>query len=654
MSLLKQLLLSVTIAIVCILAGTLAFSIDAARQYLDGQLQSESENAVSSLALSLSQPGSQDETTRELLMMALYDSGHFRSIRMTDPDGAVLFERERPSARDTKTAPNWFNRWLPLSAPTAVRDVSDGWRQLGKVSLTVDNAYAQDALWESSVRVLLLVLGAGIVWGLFAMLLVRWLKRALREEIAEQVRAIADGGEPLVPRRARVAELASVSRVISDVRERVRADAQEQSGRIESLQVEVNQDPVTGLANRKYFLNELRRELAEPTEQLEYGVPGGHVLIFRQRDLAAINTSMSRNEADEWLRSVAQRVIQVVNALSAPRPHVARLNGSDFSILMPGFSGPQATRFVQRVRQVLQPVRVAVRPGQLCRWAFALTDYTEACDVTRLLARLDHGLMCAESAGHGDIEYVPVGHADSLRGGTSETAWRSLLTAAIAENRLVLSVRGMVYEGATQQPRHEASLCLLDADGMELPASAFMPAAVRLDLSAECDLRAIALGFQWLANNEGDLVVMVSLPSLLMPTFLSEMNGLLQAAAQTPAVAHRLALEIDAHGLVAFCPEVEAFCRQTVAAGARVGLRRLAQQPAAIMHLHRMPLDYVKLGGDFMDNLETSPGGAQLLIAVATTARMLGMNVYAEAVRAPAVAQLLRDQGVHIAVDAQI
>src|SRR5690606_29512112 len=127
----------------------------------------------------------------------------------------------------------------------------------------------------------------------------------------------------------------SVSRVISDVRERVRADAQEQSGRIESLQVELNQDPITGLANRKYFLNELRRELVEPTEQLEYGVPGGHVLIFRQRDLAAINTSMSRNEADEWLRSVAQRIMQVVNALSVPRPQVARLNGSDFSILMP-------------------------------------------------------------------------------------------------------------------------------------------------------------------------------------------------------------------------------------------------------------------------------------------------------------------------------
>ena len=55
MSLLKQLLLSVTIAIAAILTGVLAFSIDAARTYLDGQLQSESDNTASALALLLSQ-----------------------------------------------------------------------------------------------------------------------------------------------------------------------------------------------------------------------------------------------------------------------------------------------------------------------------------------------------------------------------------------------------------------------------------------------------------------------------------------------------------------------------------------------------------------------------------------------------------------------
>lgn len=81
MSLLKQLLLSVTVAISCILAGTLMFSIDGARDYLNTQLQVQSENAATSLALSLSQPHNQDPVTRELLMSALFDTGQFRNVR---------------------------------------------------------------------------------------------------------------------------------------------------------------------------------------------------------------------------------------------------------------------------------------------------------------------------------------------------------------------------------------------------------------------------------------------------------------------------------------------------------------------------------------------------------------------------------------------
>ena len=52
MSILRQLLLSVTIAIGVILLGTLALSVNAAREYLSGQLQVQSTDASVSLALS--------------------------------------------------------------------------------------------------------------------------------------------------------------------------------------------------------------------------------------------------------------------------------------------------------------------------------------------------------------------------------------------------------------------------------------------------------------------------------------------------------------------------------------------------------------------------------------------------------------------------
>ena len=284
MSLLKRLLLSVTVAILAILAGTLAFSIGAARQYLDGQLQSESDNAASSLALSLSQPANQDPVTRELLMMALFDSGQFHQIRLTAPNGTPIFARQQPIGKeDADEVPQWFDYLLPLTRPRAVRAVSDGWRQVGELSVTVDNGYARKALWRSSIRMAALVLGAGLAWALFVALLLRWFSRVLREEIAAQVRGIGTRAPPGAhPARTRVAELTAVVSAIDDTRERVRATTQEQTERIESLELEVNRDPVTRLPNRRYFVNELRRALSG---QAGEAAAHGHVLLFRQRDL---------------------------------------------------------------------------------------------------------------------------------------------------------------------------------------------------------------------------------------------------------------------------------------------------------------------------------------------------------------------------------
>jgi EAL domain-containing protein (putative c-di-GMP-specific phosphodiesterase class I)/GGDEF domain-containing protein len=672
MSLLKRLLLSVTVAILVILAGTLAFSIGAARQYLDGQLQSESENAASSLALSLSQPSNQDPVTRELLMMALFDSGQFRHIRLTAPDGKELFARQQAEAAPAaKEAPSWFSRLLPLTQPTAERAVSDGWRQVGQLSVAVDNSYAGTALWHSSVRMTALVLVAGAAWALFVAVLLNWFRRVLREEVSAQVRAIGTQASPsasaAAPSRARVAELSSLVSAIDDTRERVRATEQEQTQRIESLELEVNRDPVTRLPNRRYFVNELRRALGGDTGQ---AASHGHVLLFRQRDLQALNADMTRANVDEWLTGIGQRVGEILATQAAsgayppgtPGGQLARLNGSDFVVLLPGVQGPQAMHLVQQIRQMLQSLRIAVADGTWCRWAYALTDYAPSSSVGDVLARLDHALMRAESAGHAEIEYVAYDAHEAQRNATSESQWQHMLSAALLHpqhpQQLALGISTQAYEGPQgREERNEASLELREPGGQTLPGSLFLPVAVRLGLSADFDLRAIALGLQWLQQHAGaSLIVRVSLPSLGQAYFLPKLQALLgQQTSQDPDQAHqtlaRLILELDAHGVIACPDELAMFCTLARQNGIRVGLRRLDQQPMALAHLHALPLAYVKLGGDFAAHSNDNPGSRHLLQAMAQTAQELRLRVYAAGALDARTTALLRQQGVGVQVN---
>src|SRR5690606_28618215 len=156
MSILRRLLLSLTLAIGIILLGTLVLSINAARGYLSDQLQVQSTDAAVSLALSLSQPANNDPVTQELLVSALFDGGHFALVRLADPQGAVMVER---GAQPAASVPGWFQALAPLANRAASHAVSDGWRQIGEVTLVANDAYAWETLWASSLRMTALITG---------------------------------------------------------------------------------------------------------------------------------------------------------------------------------------------------------------------------------------------------------------------------------------------------------------------------------------------------------------------------------------------------------------------------------------------------------------------------------------------------------------
>ncbi|MEN5346017.1 LapD/MoxY N-terminal periplasmic domain-containing protein [Achromobacter mucicolens] len=640
MSILRQLLLSVTLAISVILLGTLALSVNSAREYLSGQLQVQSTDAAVSLALSLSQPANNDPVVQELLVSALYDGGHFSLVRLTDPDGKVLIERR--STATAASVPAWFQALAPLDSQAASHAVSDGWRQIGEVTLIANDAYAWEALWRSSLKMIALVVGAGILWAIFAFVLVGWIKNRLLREISDHVRGIGRDapGEQV---EARVPELSGVVQALNQTRERIHASVEEQNAKIESLELELNQDPVTGLPNRKYFVNEFRRAL-ETRAAGTSRVDGGHVLVFRQRDLADLNRHMPREFIDQWLRTACERIQGTLKRMHVAAPMLARLNGSDFALLLPGCAAPQAMMVAEQVRADLHASRIPVGEGHLCRWAQAMTDYGHGSQAGAVLARLDFGLMRAESAGNDQVVIAGATdtHSPSEAG---ERAWKDAIQTALEGRHFELSTEPLLALNG-RVVRTEAMLMLRTAPDQEpIPATLFIPPAVRLDLVAECDLEAVRLGLEWLASHAGELAVRVSLPSLRGQKFLRQLALLLT---ENRPLARRLYVEIDAHGLVECHEQITAFARVAAEFGAHIGVRRLAQQFGAVAQLHTLPLSYVKLGGGFVGGMSQSPGSQQLTASVLETARSLGIAVYAEDVPDAETQRILQGLGIDI------
>jgi EAL domain-containing protein (putative c-di-GMP-specific phosphodiesterase class I) len=227
-----------------------------------------------------------------------------------------------------------------------------------------------------------------------------------------------------------------------------------------------------------------------------------------------------------------------------------------------------------------------------------------------------------------------------------EASWRSLITRALDHDRLSLEVQRVEYEGDDISSRYEGALSLEEDDPSQPPLSGhlFMPAATRLGLTSACDVRALCLALGWLGEHpDALLVIRMSVSSLLDTQFLDEVRQVCEHA--DPELTSHIIVELDAYGLCRHLEVFREFASGVIAAGLHIGLRGLDQQTDALLQLHEVDFAYVKLGGTFVHDLLSSPGGVQMMVAITETAIGMGMRVYVDDADDEATRRMVMEYG---------
>lgn len=619
-----------------LLIGTQTLGIGAAYKSLQEQLKHESESGAAALVWMLSHD-TPSPTPEEWPQLAaeLYDHGFYRLIRITDKQRNQAIEWGDAPASGYG-APGWLQLWLPLKTSEATRSFAtrDG-QYSGTVTIRAKDDEAMRELGRRSARMIAFILVMGMLWALFAIILVRWLERRILSTLCARIRKI--GAEDFKTDSLPIAEFEHLSDALNHAQRQIVATNQKQTALIELLQGEIYRDQVTRLYNRRYFMDHFKLALNSGPNAVS-----GHLLMFRQRDLAEINKHTPRSFTDQWLRSSSDQLSKLVREHGGPDAFIARMNGSDFAILLPGVSTPQAALITERVRRELRALRMPLAEHGWSRWALAFTAYSPGEKINEILARLDHALMSAEFTGNDTV--VP---ATQLPGNTTigEYSWHNALTTALDQHRFSLSTKTL-HDINGSLLHMEASLTLHDPDSEEpIPAALFLPPAVRLGLATECDIQAVRLGLDWLVGNSDKLALKLSKSSLTHPDFLARLAQMLR---DRPALSSRLILEIDAHELVDHYKEVRTFCETVTKANAQVGLGQLTQQFGVIEHLHELPVSYLKIGGDFVQAISQSPGSLQLARTIVAIAQNLDIEVYAEDVQDTLAQSTLKNLGIRV------
>src|SRR5688572_8349163 len=158
----------------------------------------------------------------------------------------------------------------------------------------------------------------------------------------------------------------------------------------EQLRVQSTIDHLTGIFNRRYFMERLREEI-ERTQR--YGTPFA-VAFIDIDNFKRINDEHGHLSGDEILKQLTKTCAKQVRDIDT----LARIGGEEFALLLPQTAPDEAEHLVERLRASVAATRAKVGDGWLdITVSIGLTSSSrEALDVNGILRRADEALYEAK------------------------------------------------------------------------------------------------------------------------------------------------------------------------------------------------------------------------------------------------------------------
>jgi len=625
MSLIRQVWLLLLGTVLLALAGSVAVTVLSSRHTLETQLSLKNSDNAQTLALALSQQHG-DPQLMSLLMTAQFDTGYYSQIRFVSADGDVIFDRHAEGA--PSKAPRWFSDLVPIESTPGMAQVSDKWHALGAVTVTSHASFAHDDLWRSTIDSAEWLAFVGLAAGLIGTLAVRGIRRPL-DATVKQAEALVEGRFMSLP-EPRVPELSRLTRAMNTMVSRVKSLFEAQAAQVESLRQQAHHDPLTGLANRRHFMR-----LLEAALEREDGTVAGGLVLLRLHDLAEVNRLHGHDAADRAILAIAQ-ALQVYPS-QVGGCFVGRLNGSDFALCLPvaGVAEESAQAVTEALRVTLPAFGSAVSV------AVGSIEIRRDMQAPQMMVAADSALAQAESRGAFGVYHDASALQPSAPQG--ERAWRSLITAAIAEERARLIEFPVVDRDGAMLHRECPLRLQLDASGLFDAASVWLPHALRGRLTPLVDLCAASLALRAIEVDGLARCVNVAPASLTDSSFASSLR---EQLLERPRAAQKLWIEVAESAALDHFTLLQALGRQLRPLGVRFGLEHAGERLARIERLYEAGLDYVKLDAAVTRGVATDTQAAEFLRTSATLLHALSLQVIAEGVADEADAKTLWACGV--------
>jgi diguanylate cyclase (GGDEF)-like protein/PAS domain S-box-containing protein len=405
----------------------------------------------------------------------------------------------------------------------------------------------------------------------------------------------------------------------------------------EQLRLQALFDPLTGLANRAFFHEQMEHAISIRKEADQQTA-----LVFIDLDaFKQINDQYGHSVGDEVLATLGQRLKSVIRAGDS----VARLGGDEFAVLLTSVDEPAEAAIVAErlLEQITAPIDVAGRHLSVAASiGIALGD----CGA-ELLKQADAAMYRAKS--HGEADYAF--YDDELDQAALNRFKRlAELRDALKGKQFTLAYQPVVSLEPFEVTGLEALLRWQHPTFGEIAPLDFIPLAEESGLIVPIGQWVLqeacfyASRLRELLGRDLAIAVNVSARQLQHPEFVEHVDSALQRA---DLPAHLLTLELTESVLVAAGERVEQQLAILKARGVKLALDDFGTGYASLSYLQSLPVDIVKIDRSFTAKIDSGGEDLALLEGIVGLGRALGLELVAEGIERDAQQGIVHDLGCH-------
>ncbi len=448
----------------------------------------------------------------------------------------------------------------------------------------------------------------------------------------EDVRLHKDGhllhvSATLSPLRDHTGAIVGLVGALRDISERRRTQAQ--------LAYLSNNDPLTGLFNRKRFEEELANAATRARQ-------GGHevaVLMLDLDNFKYVNETYGHRVGDALVAEIAEVLAEHL----APSDVLARFGGDSFAVLVPGADAARARELTDELLAAVREHETDVNGRTLRVTGSAgvlIFDGVQA-SVEDVLADVDRAMYQSKEKGRNRatlLEASDRGWVRDHRGDSIEHVIRS----ALAQDGFELFVQPIVSLCTGVMTHCEVLLRLRDGDGVVTPGR-FLPAAERLGLIHLIDRWVIDHGFA-LATAHPDLTFELNLSGATIDD-TSLVRYVAEQLKRHGTNPERVVFELTETAAIGNMSKARAMASSLAALGCKFAIDDFGAGFSTFYYLKHFPSQYVKLDGQFLST-ERNRTDDLLIESIVKIGRALGKQTIAEYVSDEARMRRVQSLGV--------